>query len=198
MIKLARRLTYHIPLGIMTNVTPSASVYISSASPIDSFNSLISISDLVWFCTHIHYLKSFIYCLMKITFLFVSCLLTCATEAKSDFKSDAKEILRLLQNAINGIDNVSDCYAIAHKANTTVGEMRRCMQRVVRANLSKPKTVTPVKVRSSHQRHHHFRSRPGCRRFGRSACWFNLIIISNDIIHLIFKLFLNFYPVLQC
>ena len=60
MIKLVRRLTYHIPLGIMTNVTPSASVYISSASPIDSFNSLISISDLVWFCTHIHYLKNFI------------------------------------------------------------------------------------------------------------------------------------------
>ena len=107
---------------------------------------------------------------MKITFVFVSCIFICATAPKSDFVTDAKEILRLMNNVIYSINYVSDCHDIAYKPNATIEEKRRCIQRVVQANPSKRIKNSLIKNRPSHQRHHHLPSRPKCHRFARLAC----------------------------
>ena len=60
---------------------------------------------------------------MRTTIVFTLCLLILKTSARSDFRKDAKYLVRLLEITMNNMDQLSKC----HETDSTIHEKRRCL-----------------------------------------------------------------------
>ena len=109
---------------------------------------------------------------MKTAIMFTACLFLGGMSASSDFKDDAKTILRILQQNINNIDQLTKCYKTAYQVHGTIENKRDCL--AIFAKISKPSNGRRLSLRHSQKLAIHsptqMHTRRQCRRFNRWGC----------------------------
>ena len=106
---------------------------------------------------------------MNTAIILSACLFVTGIKATSDFKDDAQAILRVLNNNINNIDQLSKCYNTVYQGNGTIQNKRNCL--AILAKISKPRNNrSSVQQRSKSRSSTPMNSRRQCRRFHRWGC----------------------------
>ena len=109
---------------------------------------------------------------MLTTIMFTACLLLGRMSASSDFKADAKAILRVLHMNLNNIVQLTKCFNTAYQVNGTIENKRVCL--AIHAKIIKTSNGGRSSLRHSQKLATHFPTsmhiRRQCRRFYRWGC----------------------------